>query len=52
MEGVHKRHAHLQKCPHSKGEQSRQKIKEVVEVVGVVKGEKVVVGVEEECKEV
>ena len=54
---VHKRHAHLQKCRHSRREQSHQKIKEGVGPEGVAKAEEaeevvVVEGEEEEYKEV
>lgn len=54
VEGVHRRHAPLQKCHHSKREQNHQKIneEEEVELVGVAKARRVVGEVEEECKEV
>ena len=52
MVGDHKRHAHLQKCLHSRREQSHQKIREGVEQVGVVKARRVVKVEVAECKEV
>jgi hypothetical protein len=51
--GDRKRHAHLQKCHHSRNEQSHPKIREGEGQVGVVKARGVVKVVEAvECKEV
>lgn len=52
MVGDHKKHAHLQKCHHSRREQSHPKIREGEGQVGVVKARGVVKVAAVECKEV
>lgn len=52
MVGDHKKHAHLQKCRHSRDEQRHPKIREGEGQVGVVKARRVVKVVAVECKEV